>query len=306
MDVQYDVVIIGSGPAGLTAAIYATRANLSTVIIEGDTPGGKLTKTYEIENYPGIDKISGVDLAMQMMEHGQKFGAAMEFAPVTAVEDQGEVKLVHLADGRTITGRTVIVATGTKERELQVDRAQVFTGRGISYCAVCDGSFYKGKKVAVIGGGNSALEESLYLTQLVEQVNIIIRRDVFRADATVVDKVKANPKINIITKHLPESLVIEDGKIKGLVIKDVETGELTTVDCEGVFPYMGADPATGFVKDLGILDKNGYIIVNKDMETSIPGIYGAGDVTVKDLRQVVTATNDGAIAANSASRYLNK
>ena len=306
MDLQYDVIIIGSGPAGLTAASYATRANLTTAIIEGDTPGGKLTKTYEIENYPGFERISGVDLAMQMMEHGQKFGAVMEFSPVTEIDDEGEFKLVHLGDGRVLTTRAVIVATGTNERQLDLPRAKEFTGRGISYCAVCDGAFYRSKEVAVIGGGNSALEESLYLTQLVNKVNIIIRRDVFRADATVVDKVRNNPKINIITKSLPQELVIEDNAIKGLVIKNVETGELSTVDCAGIFPYMGADPATGFLKNLNILDERGYIVVNKDMETAVPGIYGAGDVTVKDLRQVVTATNDGAIAANACARYLNR
>ena len=306
MDLQYDVIIIGSGPAGLTAAIYATRANLTTAIIEGDTPGGKLTKTYEIENYPGFERISGVDLAMQMMEHGQKFGAVMEFSPVTEIDDEGEFKLVHLGDGRVLTTRAVIVATGTNERQLDLPRAKEFTGRGISYCAVCDGAFYRNKEVAVIGGGNSALEESLYLTQLVKKVNIIIRRDVFRADATVVDKVRNNPKINIITKSLPQELVIEDNAIKGLVIKNVETGELSTVECAGIFPYMGADPATGFLKNLNILDERGYIVVNKDMETAVPGIYGAGDVTVKDLRQVVTATNDGAIAANACARYLNR
>ncbi|MBE6103581.1 MAG: thioredoxin-disulfide reductase [Erysipelotrichaceae bacterium] len=306
MDLQYDVIIIGSGPAGLTAAIYATRANLTTAIIEGDTPGGKLTKTYEIENYPGFERISGVDLAMQMMEHGQKFGAVMEFSPVTEIDDEGEFKLVHLGDGRVLTTRAVIVATGTNERQLDLPRAKEFTGRGISYCAVCDGAFYRNKEVVVIGGGNSALEESLYLTQLVNKVNIIIRRDVFRADATVVDKVRNNPKINIITKSLPQELVIEDNAIKGLVIKNVETGELSTVECAGIFPYMGADPATGFLKNLNILDERGYIVVNKDMETAVPGIYGAGDVTVKDLRQVVTATNDGAIAANACVKYLNR
>ena len=306
MDLQYDVIIIGSGPAGLTAAIYATRANLTTAIIEGDTPGGKLTKTYEIENYPGFERISGVDLAMQMMEHGQKFGAVMEFSPVTEIDDEGEFKLVHLGDGRVLTTRAVIIATGTNERQLDLPRAKEFTGRGISYCAVCDGAFYRNKEVAVIGGGNSALEESLYLTQLVKKVNIIIRRDVFRADATVVDKVRNNPKINIITKSLPQELVIEDNAIKGLVIKNVETGELSTVECAGIFPYMGADPATGFLKNLNILDERGYIVVNKDMETAVPGIYGAGDVTVKDLRQVVTATNDGAIAANACVKYLNR
>ena len=306
MDVQYDVIIIGCGPAGLTAAIYASRANLSVLILEGETPGGKLTKTYEIENYPGIKKISGVDLAMQMMEHGQQFGAEIGYAMVTKVEDNGSYKTVHTADGQARTCKAVIVATGTRERKLDVPDAEQFTGRGISYCAVCDGAFYRNKKVVVIGGGNSALEESLYLTQLVEQVTIVIRRDQFRAEAKVVEKVLNNPKINVVYKHLPQQLEITDGKVTGLVIRNVETGELTTLECAGIFPYIGADPATEFLKDLGVLNPAGYMVVNSNMETAVKGIYGAGDVIAKDLRQVVTATNDGAIAANSAVRWINE
>ncbi len=306
MDIQYDVIIIGCGPAGLTAAIYASRANLKTMILEGETPGGKLTKTYEIENYPGIKKISGVDLAMQMMEHGQEFGAELNFGKVVDVEDLGESKLIKLEDGQQFTCKAVIVATGTKERLLDVPNADQFTGRGVSYCAVCDGAFYKGKKVTVIGGGNSALEESLYLTQLVDQVNIVIRRDEFRAEAKTVEKVKSNPKINIVHKHLPHELVVEDGKVAGLVVRNVETNELTTLECSGIFPYIGADPATDFLKNLGVLNEAGYMIVDENMATKVKGIYGAGDVVVKDLRQVVTATNDGAIAANSVARLLNE
>lgn len=306
MDVQYDVIIIGCGPAGLTAAIYASRANLSVMILEGETPGGKLTKTYEIENYPGIEKISGVDLAMQMMDHGQKFGAILNFGMVTDIIDHGDTKEVVMADGQHFTCRAVIVATGTRERMLDLPEADKYTGRGISYCAVCDGAFYRNKKVAVIGGGNSALEESLYLTQLVDEVDIIIRRDQFRAEAGVVDKVMSNPKIKVIKKHLPEQLVIKDEKIAGLVIKNVDTGELTTLDVQGIFPYIGADPATEFLKNLGVLDKAGYMIVDENMATSVKGIYGAGDVRVKDLRQVVTAVSDGAIAANSIVRLLNE
>ncbi|MBQ3375230.1 MAG: thioredoxin-disulfide reductase [Erysipelotrichaceae bacterium] len=305
MDVQYDVIIIGSGPAGLTAAIYASRANLRTLILEAETPGGKLTKTYEIENYPGIMKISGVDLAMQMMEHSTNWGAEMEYEGCEKIVPQEGYFEVHTAYGNVLTSKCVIVASGTKERTLDLPRAEEFTGRGISYCAVCDGAFYRNKDVAVIGGGNSALEESLYLTQLVNKVNIIIRRDVFRAEPKVVEKVRNNPKINIITKSLPDALVIEDNKVKGLVIRNVDTGEKTTLECEGIFPYIGADPSTEFLKDLGVLDARGYMVVDDSMETSIKGLFGAGDVVAKDLRQVVTATNDGAIAANSVARYIN-
>lgn len=305
MDIQYDVVIVGSGPAGLTAAIYASRANLKTVIFEADTPGGKLTKTYEIENYPGIVKISGVDLAMQMMEHSTSFGAEMEYDGIDAIVPHDGYFEVRTSSGGTITTKTVIVASGTKERLLDLPHANELIGRGVSYCAVCDGAFYKNKDVVVIGGGNSALEESLYLTQLVNKVNIIIRRDVFRAEPKIVEKVKNNPKINIIVKSLPDSLVIEDNKVKGMVIRNVDTGEKTEIPCEGIFPYIGADPSTGFLQDLGVLNKAGYMIVDANMETCLKGLYGAGDVIAKDLRQVVTATNDGAIAANSAARYIN-
>ena len=301
MNLDYDVIIIGSGPAGLAAAIYATRANLKTLIIEAEAPGGKLLKTYEIENYPGISKIAGVDLAMQMMEHSSLFGAKT----VNNIEDHKDYKKVVLAN-KELTCKAVIVATGTKERMLDLPHANELIGKGISYCAVCDGAFYKNKEVVVIGGGNSALEEAIYLTKLVDKVTIIIRRDQFRADDLVVDHVKENPKIEIITKSVPHNIVTNDGKVAGLEIKNVDTDEISLVKCEGIFPYIGADPATSFLKDFNILDENGYIIVNENMETAVEGIYAAGDVTKKQLRQVVTATNDGAIAANSVSRYLNK
>ena len=305
MDKQFDVIIIGAGPAGLTAAIYATRANLTAAVVEEGAPGGKLVKTFEIENYPGIKKIAGVDLAIELMEHGLSFGAELESGSVDAIEEDGEYKIVRLADGRTLKGRAVIVATGTKERELDLPEAQRFTGRGISYCAVCDGAFYRNQDVVVIGGGNSALEESLYLTSLVNKVYIVIRRDQFRAEASVVDRVLANDKIEVIYKHLPESLVIEDDKIAGIMLKCVEDGSLRKVACTGIFPYIGADPSTSFL-DKSLLDEKGYLLVNSDMSTAQKGIYGAGDVCQKDLRQVVTATNDGAIAANSIIKYLQK
>jgi len=298
----YDVIIIGAGPAGLSAAIYASRANLSVLIIEGGVNGGKLSKTYEIENYPGIEKIAGIELADQLTRHGQKFGAKLISGSVEKIID-GENKKVVLADGNEYEAKTLIVATGTKERMLDLPEADKYTGRGISYCAVCDGFFYRKKDVVVIGGGNSALEESLYLASLVNKVTIILRRDVFRADASVVDKVMANEKIEVITKVIPEALRIEDDRITGLKIKNVETGETSTIDCAGIFPYIGADPCTDFL-DQSILDEKGYIIVNSDMSTAIKGIYAAGDCIVKDLRQVVTACNDGAIAANSIIKVL--
>lgn len=303
MEKMYDLIIIGAGPAGLTAAIYASRANLSVLIIESGVNGGKLSKTYEIENYPGISSISGLQLAEQLTTHGQQFGAKLISGEVDGIKDNGETKTVLLKDGSKYDSKTIIIATGTKERTLDLENAENFTGRGISYCAVCDGFFYRNKDVVIIGGGNSALEESLFLASLANKITIVIRRDEFRADGKVVDKVKENEKIEIITKHLPEQLVIEDDMIKGLKIKDIETGEISTIECAGIFPYIGADPCTEFV-DRSILNENGYIKTNPDMSTAIKGIYAAGDCIEKDLRQVVTACNDGAIAANSVVKYL--
>ena len=305
MDKQFDVIIIGAGPAGLTAAIYASRANLKTAVIEEGAPGGKLVKTYEIENYPGIKKIGGVDLAIELMEHGLSFGAQLESGSVAELDMNGEYKTVTLDNGRQLQGKAIIVATGTKERELDLPQAKRFTGRGISYCAVCDGAFYRNQDVVVIGGGNSALEESLYLTSLVNKVYIVIRRDQYRAEAGVVDRVKANDKIELIVKHVPEALVIEDDKIQRIVLKNVETGELQTIRCTGIFPYIGADPSTSFL-DKSVLDERGYLVVDKNMATAIEGLYGAGDVCQKDLRQVVTAAADGANAATAAADHINR
>lgn len=305
MDIIYDVIIIGGGPAGFTAAIYTSRADLRTLILEGETPGGKMTKTYQIENYPGYESISGYDLAQKMMDHAQKFGAQLEFARVASVKLSGAVKQVVTEDGRRFSARAVIAAVGTRERTLGLPLSDELTGRGISYCAVCDGAFFRGKDVVVIGGGNSALEESLYLAQLVNHVTIVIRRDVFRAEPTTVDKVLANDRISVVKKHIPvELLKGDDGKLAGVVLEDVESHERTTLACSGLFPYIGADPSTAFLAGSGILDEKGYIITDAEMATRIPGVYAAGDCVVKSLRQVVTAAGDGAVAANSAIRFL--
>jgi len=302
MNYLYDTIIIGGGPAGLTAAVYASRANLKTLIIEAGVTGGKLSKTYEIENYPGFKQISGLDLATNLGEHALSFGAEQISGQVTKIEKNKEF-MITLDNGQTYISKTIIVATGTKERTLNLPRSEEFTGRGISYCSVCDGFFYRKKPVVVIGGGNSALEESLYLSSIVAKVTIVIRRDVFRAEAKIVEKVLQNEKIEVIYNSLPDSLQIEDDKIVGLNIKNVNDGTVSLIEAAGIFPYIGADPCTDIMPK-NILDENGYIIVNQDMSTSIVGLYAAGDVIKKDLRQVVTACNDGAIAANSIVKLL--
>ena len=303
MDKQYDVIILGAGPAGMTAAIYGSRAGLSCAMIEMAAPGGKMVKTYEIQNWPGIKEISGADLAYQMFEHSTQWGAEYLYGDVTEIRD-GEIKQVICRDGTVYQGKTVIIATGTRERLLNIPNEQKLTGRGVSYCAVCDGSFFKDQPVTVIGGGNSALEESLYLTQFASKVTVVIRRDVFRAEPVIQKAIEDNPKIEVIRSHVPVEIVEKDGKVGGIVLKNVNDGTLTTLTTSAVFPYIGADPCTEFARALPILDERGYVIVNDKMETACRGIYGAGDVTVKNLRQVVTAANDGATAAQQAFHQL--
>ena len=302
---MYDVVIIGSGPAGLTAAIYCLRANLNILILENKTMGGKLSKTYKIENYPGFKEINGADLANHFINQVKNLNADIKEGSVSNIINNKDEKDIILDTNEIIKTKTIIIATGTKEKTLDLPKADKFTGNGISYCAVCDGFFYRKKDVVIIGGGNSALEEALYLSSLVNKIYIVIRRDIFKAEKSIINKVINNPKIEVIKNHLPDSLIIKDDKIVGLNIKDTKNNKITKIDCVGIFPYIGSLPNTNFIPK-EILDKNKYIIVNKNMETKFEGIYAAGDVINKSLRQIVTATSDGAIAANSAINYLSK
>jgi len=306
MDEIYDIIIIGAGPAGMTAGIYGSRAGLKVLLIEGSAPGGKLVKTFKIDNWPGEKSISGVDLAVNMFDQVSNLGVTSEFVNVAKVVDLGKNKKVVTEDGREFTSKVVIVATGTVETKMHIPHEEENIGRGVSFCAVCDGAFYKNKDVIVVGGGNSALEEAIYLTQFAKQVTIMIRRDVFRGDVSTQHMVIANPKIKILKKHIPIEVLTKDNKVNGLRVKDVDTGELSDLSCDGIFPYIGAKPSTGFLDGLGITDEAGYIIANEKMETSIKGIYGAGDTNAKQLRQIVTAVSDGAIAAQNAFHYIKE
>ena len=306
MDKQFDVIIIGAGPAGMTAAVYATRAGLKTAILELGAPGGKMVKTYEIQNWPGIKEISGADLAMQMFDHCTSLGAEYLYGEVVKIEEIENGKKVICQDGTSYHSKTVIVATGTKERLLNIPGEIEYTGKGVSYCAVCDGMFFKNKTVVVIGGGNAALEEALYLAELVEKVIIVIRRDVFRADPIIQSRILSNDKIQVIKKHIPVGINGDGQKVTSIRLESVEDHIITELDTSAVFPYVGADPCTEFLNDFDILDEKGYMLVNEKMETSVLGIYGAGDCTSKVLRQVVTATSDGAIAAQSANKMIKE
>lgn len=309
MTKKYDFIIIGAGPAGMTAAIYASRAGLKAAMIESGAPGGKLLKTNEISNWPGIKTEPGSQLAMDMFEHSTSFGAVYEYGKVVEIktdeENPASDKQIICEDGTIFQAPAVLVATGTKERLMGIPGENKNIGRGLSYCAVCDGAFFRDQEVAVIGGGNSALEEAVYLTHFASKVYILMRRNVFRADKIAVDAAMANPKIEIIQNVVPTKILDDGQHVNGLRISDVTTKEEQILPVSGIFPYIGADPVTGFLKHLDILNPQGYMIVNASMETKIPLLYGAGDVCQKGLRQVVTAVNDGAIAAQDAFHKLN-
>lgn len=306
MERQYDLIIIGAGPAGMSAAIYGSRAGLSVAMLEMGAPGGKLVKTAEISNWPGIIETNGAKLASDMFEHSTTFGAEYLYGNVVNVEDHGEFKHVICDDGDIYKGKAIIVATGTQERMMNIPGEEENVGRGVSYCAVCDGAFFRGEEVCIVGGGNSALEEANYITQFASKVNIIIRRDVFRADRIIQDAVEKNPKIHVVRKHVPVRVEDDGNRVTGLVLKNVDDDSEMTIKTHGIFPYIGLDPATSFLKNLSILNERGYMIVDENCETQIKGIYGAGDVVDKKLRQVVTATSDGAIAAQHAFHAIRK
>lgn len=301
MERQFDLVIIGGGPAGLSGAIYGARAGLSVAVIEFWAPGGKLVKTSHIENYPGVASIEGPTLAMNMLEHAMGLGAEYIPAEVLSIDE----KKVICNDDTTYVGKAIIIATGTVERKLNIPGEEKNTGRGVSYCAICDGAFFKDKVVTVIGGGNSAIEEALYLTQFASKVNIFVRNEL-RAELSLQEEAMKHDKIEIVKKIVPLEIIDDGKKVVGIKVKNVLTDEIFDVETSAVFPYVGADPVTSFASDLEICDEKGYILTNEEMATGVEGIFAAGDVRKKTIRQVVTAANDGAIAAQSAFHYIKK
>ena len=290
-----DLIIVGAGPAGLSACLYASRAGLDVLILDMAAPGGKLNVTAQIENYPGVKPSPGPEIAYQMYESALSFGAKMDYQEVVEIKDCGDFKEVVTAK-QTYQTKYVLIATGTKERQMHLPKENELVGRGISYCAVCDGPFFKGEDVAVIGGGNSALEEAMYLSSICQHVHLIVRRDVFRADKIIQDRLKEHNNIIVHFKKKPFEILEENQKVKGLVLIDSETGEKEELLVNGIFPFIGLDPMSQCVEKLGLINTQGYIDANENMETKVPGIFVAGDVRNKNLRQVVTATNDGAIA----------
>lgn len=304
-DSDYDMIIIGGGAAGLTATIYARRAGLKVLVLESFAPGGKLIKTFEIENWPGLRNVNGSQLAYDIYEQAMALGTAYLYEKAAAIENAaGKIKTVVCESGKRFKAPAIIVATGTVERTLGIPGEEEMIGRGISFCAVCDAAFYRNKPVVIVGAGNSAFEESLYLAEFASHVTILARRDTYAAEKISQEKVFANPKITVLPFRTGKEVIIKDNHVAGIKVLNTQTNTEEIIEARGIFPYIGADPVTGFVKDLGITNDYGYLQVKEDMSTAVPGIYGAGDVCAKVLRQVVTATNDGAIAAQSALKYL--
>lgn len=303
--VDFDVAIVGAGPAGMTAAVYASRADLSTVMIERGMPGGQMANTEEVENFPGFDFVTGPDLSTKMFEHAKKFGAEYQYGDIKSIEDKGDYKVINLGD-KEITAYAVIISTGAEYKKIGVPGEQELGGRGVSYCAVCDGAFFKGKKLYVIGGGDSAVEEGTFLTKFADSVTIVHRRDELRAQKILQDRAFKNDKVDFIWGHTLKTINEKDGKVGSLTLESTKDGSEQTVDADGVFIYIGMKPLTAPFEDLGITNETGYIVTNDDMSTSIPGIYAAGDVREKGLRQIVTATGDGSIAAQSANAYIEQ
>ncbi|WP_214825243.1 thioredoxin-disulfide reductase [Exiguobacterium algae] len=299
----YDVIIIGAGPAGMTAALYASRANLSTLMIERGIPGGQMANTEDIENYPGYDSILGPDLSQKMFDHSKAFGAEYAYGDVQRIVDGEEYKIVH-AHNRDYKARAIILASGAQYKKIGVPGEEELGGRGVSYCAVCDGAFFKGKDLFVIGGGDSAVEEGVFLTRFANKVTIVHRRDELRAQKILQKRAFDNPKIDFLWNRTVKEIIEKDGKVGSVRLVSTVDGSETDHDIDGVFIYIGMNPITGFVQDLGITNEQGYIVTNEEMETKIPGIFAAGDVREKTLRQVVTATNDGSIAAQNAQHYI--
>lgn len=299
----YDVVIAGAGPAGMTAAVYTSRANLSTVMVERGVPGGQMANTEDVENYPGFDHILGPELSTKMFEHAKKFGAEYAYGDIKEIIDGEEYKTVKTGS-KEFKARAVIVTTGAEYKKLGVPGESELGGRGVSYCAVCDGAFFKGKELVVVGGGDSAVEEAVYLTRFATKVTIIHRRDELRAQKILQQRAFDNEKIDFIWDHVVTKINDKDGKVGSVTIESTKTGEQRDFATDGVFIYIGMLPLNEAVKNLGITNEDGYILTNDEMETKVPGIFAAGDVREKSLRQIVTATGDGSIAAQSAQHYI--
>jgi len=299
----YEVIIIGGGPAGMTAGLYTSRSRFNTLLIEIGLLGGQMTTTEVIENYPGFPQgINGDELSRLMEEQAKRFGLEMVSQEVVEVKLEGEKKLVK-TDESTYLCEALIICTGNEYRKLGIPGEKEFTGKGVSYCATCDGAFFKDSQVVVAGGGDSALTEALYLTKFAKELTIIHRRDALRGTKIYQERVFANPKIKLLWNSVIQEIK-GDSIVRSILVKNVKTGGVTELSTEGVFLFVGLSPRTQFLKGLINLDEAGYVVTNEDCETSVKGIFAAGDCRKKMLRQVATAVGDGATAAFAVEKYL--
>ena len=301
---DYDLVIVGSGPAGLTASIYAARARLNTLVLEKSATGGQILVTDWIENYPGFPEgLSGADLVMKMAEQAKRFGVEIETNQVLSMQVTDAVKKIVL-DDRTVTCKAIILATGASPMKLGVPGEEEFYGKGISTCATCDAPFFRNSVVAAVGGGDTAVQESIFLTRFVEKVYLIHRRDELRATRILQERAMENPKIEIVWDSVLTAVNGSDAGVSSITVKNVKTGEQRELAVEGCFIWVGTAPNTSFLEGTVEVDRSGFVVVNEKMETSVPGVYAAGDVRNTPLRQVATAVGDAAIAAFEAAQYI--
>lgn len=299
----YDVIIIGGGPAGYTAALYTVRSGFSTLVIEKMAAGGQMNETTQIDNFPGFDEgIDGFSLGMKMQNGAQRFGAETKNAQVLSVQLQGKIKSVETDDG-IYTAKAVIIATGAGHKHLGLEGEQALVGKGVGYCAACDGMFYRGKTVAVVGGGNSAAADALVLSRIAKKVHLIHRRDTLRATKVYHEPLMRAENVEFHWNSEVSQLLAE-GKLTGAVLKNVHSGVESTLELDGLFISIGRDPATKLFADQLELDRNGYIVAGESTETSVPGVFAVGDVRTKAVRQIVTAAADGAVAAHYVEEYL--
>lgn len=298
----YDIAIIGAGPAGLSAAIYGRRAGLNTICFESNVHGGQIINTPEVENYPALGKVSGVEYASNIYDQAVGFGAVVEYKAVTDVDFSGEIKKV-ICGSEEYQAKSVIIATGVTRRKLEIPGEDRLLGAGVSYCATCDGLFFKDKTAVVVGGGNTALEDAVYLAGVCEKVYIVHRRDTFRGDRHEVEKVLKNEKIQVVYDTIPLSIE-GSGKVERLRVKNVKTGEEKDIFTSAVFVAVGLIPQNDMFKGKVELTPDGYIMADESCKTSVEGVFAAGDTRNKTLRQLVTATSDGAVAATAAAAYV--
>jgi len=301
----YDAIIIGSGPAGLAAAIYAKRAELSLIVIEkAGLSGGQIINTYEVDNYPGTPGISGFELSTKFREHADKLDTEFINGEVTDFTVEGEIKVVTMDDGTVYKAKTAVIATGGAPRHLNVEGEEKLSGMGVSYCATCDGAFFKNKSVAVIGGGDVAVEDAIFLARICKQVYVIHRRDQFRASKSITSRLLALENVTLLWDSVVERINGEE-KVASIDVKNIKTNETTSHEVAGVFIAVGYSPNSETYKKIVATDNGGYIIAGENCETNIPGVFAAGDIRTKELRQIITAASDGANAITAVEKYLN-